>query len=84
MSGETPQHPFPPFVTASGSEIEQVGDSPHPATDFDDLIQDGHALYEKYAKIVARNDRAVLARMIAEAAHLRPQEEYVTGYSLVL
>ena len=35
------------------------------------------AQYETYAKIVARNERAVLARMIGDATHRRLRQEYV-------
>ena len=81
MIRATHQHPAEPDV---GAATDEVVEEQFSMADLDELVHEALAQYETYAKIVARNERAVLARMIGDATHRRLRQEYVTGYSLVL
>ena len=81
MIRATHQHPAEPDIGAAtdGAVEEQLS-----MADLDELVHEALVQYERYAKIVARNERAVLARMIGDATRVGQRQEYVTGYSLVL
>ena len=81
MIRATQPHPAEPDAAETADEALEERLS---AADLDQMVHEAQAQYERYAKIVARNERAILARMIGDATRLGQRQEYVTGYSLVL